>query len=154
MDEIGTEAKSIRQILQDKYGWNHMAFVDGMAPIDFQNGKQFWKPKTKLMRRIFGGSNGRSIRTDFVIGPGTYLKFVSPNASTESTLDYQNWLGYFERETQYSSPKEGSIFERWVLFKSWNRGGFEFTVAFPDSDVEVVIPSIVFFGAEWILVSD
>ncbi|KXS51986.1 MAG: hypothetical protein AWU57_3629 [Marinobacter sp. T13-3] len=154
MAEKNKEAKSIRQILQEKYDWNHMAFVDGMAPIDFQNGKQFWKPKTKLLKKFFGGSNGRAARADFVIGPGTFLKFIIPNPTTESTSDYQNWLGYFEREAQYSSQKEDSIFERWVLFKSWNRSGFEFTVEFQDGDVEVVIPSIVLFGAEWILVLD
>lgn len=147
-------AISINEILKGEYNWNHLAFVDGMAPIHYRNNKQIWRPKTKLLKRMFGGSNGRSVEVGTIIKPGTFLKFVIPNEPTQETMDYQNWRGYFDREAVYSEEGSGFVLNRWVRFANFNNRGFQFTVEYLDSPVEAYIPSIVFFGAEWILISN
>lgn len=154
LQEIEESSLYVSDILTKEYGWNHLAFVDGMAPIDFRNGKQVWKPKAKLLKIIFGRSNGQIVEIGSVVKPGTYLKFILPNQSTQKTMDYQNWRGYFDREAVYSEEGAGFVLDRWVRFENFNNRGFQFTVEYIDKMVEVFIPSIVFFGAEWIKVSN
>lgn len=154
MDPVSSEPQTLHEILRKKYNWSHLAFVNGMAPLDTKNGKPFWKPKIKLLKSLLGGSNGPRVNIDLVLGPGTLLKFTIPNEVTQNTFDYQNWRGFFDREARYTNETEGMVLDRWLIFESFHSNGFEFSVRYQGSEVQVYLPSIVLFGAEWILVAE
>jgi len=132
-------SRTLGEILRNKYKWCHLAFIDGMAPIQYRkvggSGKrQVWEPKTKFWRRLFGASNGPIVPLDEVIKPGCFLKFGIPNETTQATMDYQNWRGYLDRDAIYDPQGAGSILESWVRFISFHREGFDFSRILSPSD--------------------
>lgn len=150
---IEAASRTIAEILRTDFNWSHLGFVDGMARITYRAGRQVWRPKTKLLTRLVGGSNGPTIALDQVIEPGCFLKFCLPNDAIQRTLDFQNWRGYFDRETVYSSTGSGYILDHWVRFISFLEKGFRFETEYLDAAVRAYTPTIVFFGSEWIRVA-
>ena len=151
--EIDAASRTINDILRAEYSWGHLAFVDGMAPINYRGGRQIWRPRTKFFRRLFGASNGPVVAIDEVVRPGCYLKFCLQGKTAQATMDFQNWRGYFDRETVYSARGSGAILDRWVRFLSVQEGGFQFEIEYLDGNVRARTPSIVFFGVDWIRLS-
>ncbi len=151
INEIEAGSCTVGKILRTDFAWSYLAFVDGMAPVDYRQGRQVWRPRRpKFLRRLFGASNGPVVAIDEVIRPGSYLKFCLPNEATQATMDFQNWRGYFDRETVYSVTGSGSILNRWVRFLSFEERGFQFVTEYLDGKVQARTPTIVLFGADWI----
>jgi hypothetical protein len=145
--DIEKNAKTVRDILMDEYNWSHLAFVDGMAPVDYSYifRKQIWKPKSRWFQKLFGGSYGRKIPLENVLIPNCFLKFCIPNEAIQASADYQNWRGYFDRETTYSDISAGHMLDRWVKFLGFKTFGFDFDIEYIDYPVVARTPSIVFF---------
>jgi hypothetical protein len=153
ISEIEAGSRTVGEILRTDFAWSQLAFIGGMAPVAYRQGRQSWRPRRPMfLRRLFGASNGPVVAIDDVIGPGTYLKFCLPNEATQATMDFQNWRGYFDRETIYSVTSSGSILNRWVRFLSFQERGFQFISEYLDGNVQARTPTIVFFGADWIRV--
>ncbi|MEM7172209.1 MAG: hypothetical protein AAF530_18710 [Pseudomonadota bacterium] len=142
--------RSIGEILRDDFNWQDAAFVDGMAPLDFQNGQQVWKPRNRMLMRFFGATNGRPVKLQDIIRPGCKLKFRASEVTENATKDFQHWRGFFDREAVYSDESFGFVLDRWVRFGSFNTRGFDFSAEYLNHPVVVTLPTIVFFGADWI----
>ena len=153
LPQIEAASRTLGQILRADFNWSHLGFVDGIAPLTYRGGRQVWRPKTKLLARLVGGSNGPTVPLDQIVKPGCFLKFSLPNEAVQRTLDFQNWRGYFDRETVYSSTGSGYILDRWVRFVSFSDRGFRFEVEYLTAPVRASAPTVVFFGAEWIRVA-
>lgn len=150
---IEAASRTIAEVLRTDFNWSHLGFVDGMSPITYRGGRQVWRPKTKLLARLVGGSNGPLVALEQVVKPGCFLKFCLPNDTIQRTLDFQNWRGFFDRETVYSSTGSGYILDRWLRFVSFRENGFRFESEYLDVSVRANTPTVAFFGAEWIRVA-
>ena len=118
-----------------------------------------------------------------VIKPGIFLRFLLPDEKAMATLkpiaihDVQNWAVFFLHEATYSfsdesnesdewrvqpqkqisqAEKASHIFGQWFRFEGYegDMQDFDFTVKSLKGDVEVRIPTIVFYGAEWIEIAE
>ncbi len=113
-------------------------FVD-CAEHDYERSLEFW-----------GVANGPVVPVDHIVRPSCCVKFGLPTESVQATVDFQNWRGYFDRETEYSDSTVSSILARWVRFVCFHNQGFQFETEFVNNGVHAVIPTILFFGADWI----
>ena len=151
--ELDSVGRTVREILQQDFHWADLAFVDGMAPITVRHGQQAWRPKVKLLRRLFGASNGPTVPLSRVLGSSCYLKFCLPDLETQKTMDYQHWRGYLDREVRYSTDADGHLLDRWVRFVGFATNGFDIDVEYVGSSGYARVPTIVMFGASWIQVA-
>lgn len=155
VEDIEKNARTIRDILMHEFNWSHLAFLDGMATVDYSSalGKQVWKPRSRLTQKLFGGSYGRIVALEEILVPDCFVKFCIPNETIQASADFQNWRGYFDRETSYTATYAGYILDRWVRFLGFQTLGFDFDVEYLNQPAVARTPTIVFFGADWIRVS-
>jgi len=182
--ELGnTRSRTLNTILREDYGWTDANFVDGMARVDVRLGdhmEKFWQPKRSFVDGVLDRvleffviePKISKVLIQHVIKPGVFLRFSLPDEKALATLkpivtlDVQNWTVFFMHEAKYSfsgefkqiaqAEKAHHVFGQWLSFESYERAmhDFDFKVKSLDGNVEIRIPTIVFYGAEWVEVAE